>query len=67
MKKATQYVREFVLDIIGSDVTERAVKTFVQAAIAVWLVADQPFSKTAVVAAVAAGVSAVWNYLRQRG
>ena len=60
-------VKEFVLNALGSDIVERAFKTFVQAAIAVWLVSDQPFSKTAVVAAVAAGVSAVWNFLRSRG
>ena len=58
-------VKEFVLNALGSDIVERAFKTFVQAAIAVWLVSDQPFSKTAIVAAVAAGVSAVWNYIRQ--
>jgi len=47
------------------DVAERAVKTFVQAFVAVLIVADQPFSKEALVAGVAAGVSVTWNWFKQ--
>lgn len=43
------------------DVIVRAVKTFVQAYIAVLMVADQPLSREVQLAAVAAAVSAVWN------
>lgn len=47
------------------DIFVRAFKTFVQAAVAVLLVTDNPFSKAALVAAAAAGVSAVWNFIRE--
>jgi hypothetical protein len=43
------------------DIAVRASKTFVQAFVAVWLVVDEPFSKTALIAGLSAGVSAVWN------
>lgn len=45
------------------NVVERAVKTFVQAFLAAWLITGNALNKTALVAAVAAGVSAVWNSL----
>jgi len=54
-----------VKTLLTSDIVVRAFKTFVQAALAVVLVSDQPFSKAAVVAAVAAGISAVYNFVRQ--
>lgn len=47
-------------DLIG-----RAAWTFVQAAAAVLLVSDQPFGKAAIVAAVAAGISAVKTFVRE--
>ena len=47
------------------DIAVRAGKTFVQAFVAVLIVADQPFRKEVLVAAGAAGVSAVWNWLRE--
>ncbi len=43
------------------DIAVRASKTFLQAFVAVVLVAGQPLSKELVVAGLAAGVSAVWN------
>jgi hypothetical protein len=44
-----------------NDVVVRAAKTFVQAALAAWAVTSFNFEKTALLAAVAAGISAVWN------
>jgi len=44
-----------------SDVVVRAVKTFIQAFVAAWVVTNMSFEKTAILGAVAAGVSAVWN------
>ena len=46
-----------------SDIVIRAAKTFVQAALAAWVVTNFSFEKTAVLAAVAAGISAVWNVI----
>lgn len=43
------------------DVVIRASKTFVQAALATWAVTNYSFEKTAILAAVAAGISAIWN------
>jgi len=51
--------------LLENDILVRATKTFVQSFVAVWLVTDQPFSKQAVIAGVAAGVSAVWNFARE--
>lgn len=52
-----------------NEIVVRAVKTFVQAAIAVVVVGyvsvkDIESAKALAVAAVAAGVSAVWNYVK---
>lgn len=47
-------------DLIG-----RAAWTFAQAAVAVLLVSDTPFSKAAVVAALAAGLSAVKTFVKE--
>lgn len=47
------------------DIGARALKTFIQAALAVMLVSDNPFSKAAVVAGVAAGISAAWNFVKE--
>lgn len=49
---------------LTSDVVERAVKTFVQAAVATWLASGQQFNKAAVIGALAAGISAVWNFVK---
>lgn len=46
------------------DIGIRAVKTFVQAFVAVLLVADEPFKTEVLVAGVGAGVSAVWNFVK---
>lgn len=59
-----------VKDFVTSDIVIRALKTFVQAAIAVIIVGyvnvkDFDSAKTLAVAAVAAGVSAVWNFVKQ--
>lgn len=59
-----QKVKSLLGSFVHNDVVVRAFKTFVQAFIAVWLVSDNPFSKNAVVAAAAAGVSAVWNIVK---
>ena len=50
--------------LVSSDIAERAAKTFVQAFVATWLLADQPFSREALIAAFAAAVSAVWNWVK---
>lgn len=51
--------------ILNNDLVERAVKTFVQAAVATWLASGQQFNKAALIGAIAAGISAVWNFVRQ--
>lgn len=43
------------------DVTVRALKTFVQAFLATWGITGYGFTKDTVVAAAAAGISAVWS------
>lgn len=48
----------------GSDIAFRAGKTFVQSFAAVILATNQPLTKQALVAAIAAGISAVWNSLK---
>lgn len=53
-----------VKTFVASDVVERAVKTFVQAFIAVVVLSSNPVSKSALVAGLAAGISAVWNFVR---
>lgn len=47
--------------ILSNDTVQRAVRTFVQAAVATVLVTQDWTSKAAVTGAVAAGISAVWN------
>lgn len=47
------------------DIVVRAVKTFVQAYLAVVLVSDQPVSKNAQLAGAAAGLSALWNFVKE--
>jgi len=54
-----------VKTLLTSDIAVRAVKTFVQAFVAVVVVADNPVRKDVLIAAVAAGVSAVWNFVRK--
>lgn len=48
---------------MNKDILVRACKTFVQAFLAAWLVTGNELSKTALVGAAAAGVSAVWNFV----
>lgn len=52
--------------ILTSDIAVRAFKTFVQAYVGAWVVFNDPFSKAAIAAGVAAGVSAVWNLLHKK-
>lgn len=47
------------------DVFARAAKTFVQSFAAVLLATDNPLTKTALVAGFAAGISAVWNLVKE--
>ncbi len=50
------------------DVSVRAVKTFIQAALAAWVVTGNATTKEAGVGALAAGISAVMNlFLQARG
>lgn len=44
-----------------NDIVVRAAKTFVQAFLATWAVTGNQVTRNALVAAVAAAVSAVWN------
>lgn len=53
------------MDFPWKDLLGRAAWTFVQAAVAVLLVSDQPFGKVAIVAALAAGLSAVKTFVRE--
>ncbi len=53
-----------VKNINWRDVGVRALKTFVQAYVAAWVVTQEPFSKSGVVAGVAAGISATWNVVK---
>lgn len=46
------------------DVFERAVWTFLQAFLAVWVVTGEPFSKVTLAASFAAGVSALKNFIK---
>lgn len=43
------------------DIAVRSAKTFIQAFVATWVVTQDPFSQAGLVAAAAAGVSAIWN------
>lgn len=52
------------VDADWRDVAERAIKTFIQAFVAVVVVAGQPLSKELVVAGLAAGVSTAWNTIK---
>ena len=46
------------------DIVIRAVKTFIQAFLAAWAITNYQLTKVALLAAVAAGVSAVMNIAR---
>lgn len=47
-----------------NDVVIRALKTFVQAFLASWALTGNQLDKNVLVAAAAAGISAVWNTVR---
>lgn len=47
----------------AKDIAVRAIKTFFQAGVAVWVANGQRFDKAAITAALAAGISAVWNFV----
>lgn len=49
----------------ANNVVERAVKTFVQAFLATLLVSGTQFTRASLVAALSAGISAVWNALKK--
>lgn len=49
------------MSIFRNDTVQRAVRTFVQAAVASLALTDEPTSKVAAIGAGAAGISAVWN------
>lgn len=61
MKKLVNSLKK----LLSSDIVVRAAKTFVQSFAAVMLATDNPISKSAVVAGFAAGISAVWNFVKQ--
>lgn len=52
--------------LLKNDVVIRAFKTFVQAYVGAWVVFNDPFSKGAIAAGLAAGVSAVMNILKKK-
>lgn len=59
------------MNILNNDIVVRALKTFVQSALAVLAVGytevvDLESGKALVIAAVAAGISAVWNTIASR-
>jgi hypothetical protein len=63
-------MKNFVHAVVNNDVVRRAVKTFVQAFVATLIVSwasvhDANSAKAVAVAAVAAAVSATWNFLKQ--
>lgn len=47
------------------DLAERAAWTFLQAAVAVLAVSNEPFSKAAMIAAAAAGISAAKTFVKE--
>jgi len=64
-------IKEFAKKVVANDVVRRMAKTFVQAFIAVIVVGyasvkDIEGVKALVIAALAAGVSAVWNSLKRK-
>lgn len=48
---------------MNRDIVIRALKTFVQAFLAAWAVTNFAFEKSAVLGAVAAGISVLWNLI----
>jgi hypothetical protein len=62
MGKAIQ-MKGYIKAFVNSDIVRRAVKTFVQAAIATWVASGQQVNKAVIVASIAAGISAVWNFV----
>lgn len=65
-----QIRKEHMKNLLTSDIVRRAAKTFIQAFVAVLVVGyvnvkDVESAKALAVAAVAAGVSAVWNLVKQ--
>ena len=64
-KNFTSSVLVLVKSVATNDVVVRAFKTFLQAFVAVLVATDVPLSKQALVAAIAAGVSAAYNTVKQ--
>lgn len=63
---------ETIKSLLGHDIVERSIKTFAQAFLASMLVtisgvSDLGTAKAALLAATAAGASAVWNSIVQAG
>lgn len=52
-----------MLHLLSNDVIVRAAKTFVQAFLAAWALTGNELSEVALLAGVAAGISAVWNFV----
>ena len=64
-------MKAFLGRVIANDIVVRATKTFVQAVLSVLAlgvadVVDIPSAKALLVGALSAGISAVWNSLRNR-
>jgi hypothetical protein len=53
---------ERLKEFLANDLVERALKTFVQAFVSVLIIGGFKLDKATLVAAGAAGISAVWNY-----
>jgi hypothetical protein len=52
------------MNIDLQDLLARALKTFIQAFLATWLLTNEPFTKLALVSALAAAISATMTSLR---
>ena len=58
-------MKDIIVEVNWKDIAVRASKTFVQTFLSVLLIADEPFNTEVVLAAVAAGISAAWNFVRE--
>lgn len=69
MDRLTRYIAEKATDTLGTtdwkDIVIRAVKTFVQTFLATWALSDFKLEKVAIIGAGAAGISAVWNFIKE--
>lgn len=58
-------LKKLASKLVTNDIVVRASKTFVQAFVAVILVSDGAINKSVLSAALASGLSAVWNSLKE--